>query len=136
MQPKPYTQHITNVTSAYALTMSPAFVYFQSCLMQTEYTWSVQLIKHLCSYHMAIRADLSGMMCRCPGTRTDSPGPSLAYHEQEVPCRQESRLRWQQFIGQSADLLSSTVQPSGVIRSLGCAAKCIRGMHMLLLFMK
>ncbi|KAL0026996.1 hypothetical protein WJX79_007402 [Trebouxia sp. C0005] len=37
---------------------------------------------------------------------------SRAYHEQEVPCRQESRLRWQQFIGQSAGWLSSTAQSS------------------------
>ena len=60
---------------------------------------------------------------------------SHADHEQEVPCRQESRLKWQLILGQSANLLSSTAQPSGETGSVGCAAKCIRGTHMLLLFM-
>ena len=59
---------------------------------------------------------------------------SLAYHEQEVPCRQESRLRWQQIIAQSVGLLSSTAQPSGITSSSNCAAKCTQGLRMLLLF--
>ena len=57
---------------------------------------------------------------------------SLAYHEQEVPCREESRLSWQQFIAHAAGLMSSTPHPSGVNSSLDCvmATSCIWGMHM------
>lgn len=123
-----------NVTSTYALTVSPASTHIQSCLMQFVYTWSVQLIERYVSATW-----LSELIWIVWYADAQSLGQILqdlsrAYHEQEVPCRQESRLKWQQFLGQSAGFLSSTAHPSGETGSLGCAAKCTWGMHMLLLF--